>query len=251
MTVGPDVTEATVGVALGRQLVRVANVILGATTAWIVLFISGGLLATSASWISDAHGSAASTALTMIGLAGAGTGIVTYLVMQWRAARLVRVNIHTFAGYPPTDIPDHCHIGTKRPAFHVAVILPVAVASLVMMPIFTRHWVINEVICAIIVIHFAWSGPSALNLSSAYLDSSGVRLPLLGIHVPWTSVGSVRIGEVNRIAIKVTGSVTSTGKLWKRWTNRAISRATPGHEFTVKTPNPEVAVWVARRYLTP
>jgi hypothetical protein len=47
---------------------------------------------------------------------------------------------------------------------------------------------------------YAEIGPAAIDANAAVLDRDGITLPLAGVRVPWSSVGSPRISDQGRFA---------------------------------------------------
>jgi hypothetical protein len=93
-------------------------------------------------------------------------------------------------------------------------------------------------------------GPEAAGLSGACIDASGIWLPAVGLRLPWSSIRTVT-ATPNGIEITITtaGAVDRTGGVPVYWTEHALRKGQRGLPLKAYAPRPEVAVWVARRYL--
>ncbi len=242
------------GLARGRRLLRTAMTIAYLELAWDLLLIIGTLLAVRVGWLADDYAPAPVVAIGLaIGwVAVACAGMVALFTLALRGKRLVRRHIRAVADSPPEDVPDNLQIGTARPGIQVFGATAITVGALIALPVLQRsvgYWLVPESLGAIWLIAFVRLGPSVLGISSAYVDDAGIRLPLVGIEIPWTSIRDVRLDGAFRMAVTVIGPVNPTGDQPRRWTDRALARHRPGAVVRVPTKRPEWAIWVSRRHL--
>jgi hypothetical protein len=222
-------------IANGRRIWRIAAVILYVSGAWMVLFLAVGLVAVWAGWMADDD-----PTLAVVGVAIAGCGLLVSFAFGFRARRLVQWSIAAVAAGPGFNVPDHLQVGTTRPGLWAAVRAGVAIAALAAIPLVGRHensyaWVWPELCCAFGLVAYAWYGPSAERLESAYLDRSGIRLTQLGLHFPWASVRQIRVAA-SEIVITIGGPISATGEQPRVWTSRALARHRPGSSLHAAMP---------------
>ncbi len=239
--------ENAAGVARGRRIIRIARGFLLGSAIWMVLFIGGGVLAVQFGWLADDDATPA-----LIGLAAAFVGMVVFFILNRRGTRLVGASIQGVVDAPGAAIPECLQIGIARPKAVTPVLATVFVAALVLLPFLQPTggmWAWPEAVAAFTLAVLVWSGPGALSLESAYLDATGIRLPLLGIHAPWESINAVRAVNAYQLEVAISGPLQPAGDQPARWTRRAIARYQPGKSLKITTGRPEVAVRVASRYL--
>ncbi len=241
------VREAYAALARGRRLRRAGTAILGVCGVWFVVGVLGCLGAVAIGWLADDDAGP----LPFV-MAVPAVGFVAAVVLVQLGQRIVRNQLWSVAASPGDDVPDHLQIGTARPIRQIRVLVALLVVGLVALVVIQPWpwtWVPSAIIGILTLVAFAWIGPSALNISSAYLDESGIRLPLLGVHAPWTSIAAVDVHGASHLRITIGGPLTPTGDLPQRWTQRALAANPPGTVLTMPTDRPELAVWVAGRYL--
>lgn len=239
-------TDAAAEVARGRRILRLGTVFLGLAGAALALTLGGGLLAWALGWIAEDEAWPA-----VVGLLISAALLVTALVLLRTSAQLVGRHVAELAASQPADVPEELRIGTGRPRAVIAGTATLAVLGLGLVAwlLPPSQWVVPGGAALFVLVRFLHSGPSALNLSSAVIDPSGIRLRLHGIFVPWSAVGAVRATGAYVITIDIVGPVEPSGDQPWRWTVRAIARAQPGTSVHISVRRPEDAVRVARRYL--
>ncbi len=240
---------ATAAVAYGRHLLRRARRVLVTLAVFMAVFLGVGLSEVGLGWWADDDARPA-YALVLI-VCG---GMVALFVDGIRSRRLVQRTIGVVAAHPPADLPSDVRLGTRRPRLQMVCIAGFIVVALVMLPILggmTPSWWIKEALGTLGLAAFIRSGPSGLDMDSALLDGTGIRLDIVNVHVPWTSVGSIRVVDPAHIALGIIGPVTSGGDRPGRWTRRALARLRPGSSMQIASTCPELAIWVAGQYFTP
>ncbi len=216
-----------------------------ASGAWLLVSIAGSLAAAALGWLADDN---ATPAVFFVGVTA--LGFVVFVVLVMRGQRIIRTHLRTVAANPLGELPEHLQIGTARPmrqAWGVVVFLVAAPITLIVFGPSVTGWVVIAGGVATLI-GFVRVGPSVLHVNSAYLDASGIRLPLLGIHAPWTSVAAVQVRGADKVKITIVGPLIPTGDLPATWTRRALAANPPGSVLTVLAARPEMAVWVAARY---
>jgi hypothetical protein len=166
--------------------------------------------------------------------------------------RLIGRHIHAVAGDTTRRGPDAMRIGPPWPRFQAGFVVAMAVAALVLLPVFRPFgwlWVVAEIAAVLRLVLYVRRGPSTLGASYADLDGSGIGLPLHGVRAPWSSIEYVRTGGGFHVAIRIVGPVATTERYPDRWTDLIVSACATGLDLRIGDWRPERAVWTTRRYL--
>jgi hypothetical protein len=238
---------STAFVQRGRRLTQLGLRVILATGAWLVLGVVTGLVADRLGWSVNDHGM---VALIWLALALAGVG--AYLILGWRGSRLVAKHLPAVVQSPPPDVPTGARIGVARPGRYVGISVAALVGGLVVLPVFAGpgwSWVLLEAIGLIVLGLFIWVGPPAFGVVSAHVDGAGIRVPAIGLVVPWTSISQVRVKGATHVEIVVAGPVTSTDDKPGRWATRASRLYRQNGVISLLDARPEHAAWIAARYI--
>lgn len=243
--------DPTAALARGRALLSTARKVLLATASWTALLIAAGWSAVRLGWITDDD--PVSTGLVVGWLAGACVGFAGFVVLSRRGRRLITEHIRAVAALPAKKVPATLRIGPQHPDRVVAAVVAAVVVALVVLPFDPGsflEWVPPEASGAFGLVLLALRGPYAMPLPAADLTATGIRLPLLGIEIPWTSVSEVHVADGFHLAVTLGGPVHPTRTRPARWTKRALATYRPYTVVRVLTNRPELAYRVATRHLT-
>ncbi|MEV0272395.1 hypothetical protein AB0H43_26765 [Hamadaea sp. NPDC050747] len=220
---------------------------LGGAGLSIVGFVGGGYVAATAGWIAEDDAT-----IVLGGLIIAVGFLVAMFVASRRGARLIHDSIGAITDEPASDVPDSICFGYRRPLRLMAVIVPPYLAALASLPFWapTGAWVCPVVIGSLGLGCLFGFGPEAAGFTGACIDASGIWLPAAGLRLPWSSIRSVTATPNSiEIIISTSGVAERCGGVPGRWTEQALRKGKRGNPLKAYAPQPELAVWVARRYL--
>lgn len=233
--------------ARGRRLMRVAMWLLGGALVSLLGFIATGYVAATAGWIAEDDAT-----LAVIGLAVGVGFMVAMFVASRRGARLIHDSIGIVAEEEVSGVPDAACFGNRRPMRLMALVVPPFAAALISLPFWTPPgtWVCPVATGSVGLACLVGFGPEPAGFMGACVDASGIWLPAVGLRLPWSSIRAVK-ATPNGIEIKITTSAAAEriGGVPGFWTDQALRRGARGIPLKAHAPRPELAVWVARRYL--
>ena len=228
--------------AIGWRLVRIARGILYAGS--VPMF--GGAFAFL---VMDEEQIADHTPLAMTWLILFAATALAFFTLGFMGQYLIRHSTPEVATDDDAEMPDVLRIGSARPLLRSTMVATILLVLIMATPflISPRNWLCFGPMLVLALGAMVWLGPSWAGVSSAHLDSSGIRLPELGVHIPWTSV--LRLEPSRRgVRLMLDGPASATGKVWAVWTGRAIRRLETEGGVEVLTNQPEKLIRFAQRH---
>jgi hypothetical protein len=231
--------------AHGRRLLRWARWLFFGALAVLVLALAVGALGSLLGFVDDGD-----LRLMVVGFVFIAVGFVVALPLSIHAQRLIRASVPFVADGPAGEVPMEHRLGPAHPAVSTwTAALSVPVVCMTVLPFLMDgpRLIMWELLGVATLASFAWLGPSLLGLTCARLDSAGIRDWTLGLRVPWTSVGDVKVVK-DGVRLDIAGPVFATGDQPRRWTDTAIAKHQPGSTLHLRTDRPEIVAWMVRRY---